>query len=255
VVSDESIGVMLDTFLNWFSISIPLIFALVANLLALKLPDGRHYHKFLAASIMVAVLFSGVIWWQQIRAARQAGIDREKSINDTATKVAQSVRDEDAPRFAEQSKQIANLKSQLESQGKNVSRIGNSPFISGKKPVPVEVTNPASPAPARYGVLTISQSDQVSTRADAPFEIGVTIQTTVAFPSLNLTFGCDQNLVAVRSSFSYAASMTRQGILTERPTAYLFSYGSANPEFDPAHPLVFNVWSKEPIKCSQVQTF
>jgi hypothetical protein len=254
---------MLDTFLNWFSIAIPFLVTVGAVVLALKLPNRRHYRKFLWGSIFLGVLFSGLVWWQQIRSTKQAKTDRSKAILETAEKVAKRIKAEDAPIIRQQNDKIDALQAALDSQGKDVKQIGNSPFINGKSPVKVEVTNPplasntsqATPQSTRNGVLTISQNNKISTRTDAPYETEVVIQTTVAFPSLKLAFVCDKDIVNVHDDVRGATFMRREGIVPEHPNVYFYSYGSATPQFDPGNPLVFDIWSKEPIVCSQVQTF
>lgn len=128
---------MLDSFLNWFSIAIPFLVSVGAVLITLKLPHERHYKKYVAGSAVIGLFFSGMIWWQQIRAAEHASEDRGKAIDETVAKISK----ENESKFAEQNQKIDALQAALDKTGKDVNTIGQSPFISGKNPVKVEVTN------------------------------------------------------------------------------------------------------------------
>lgn len=112
------------------------------------------------------------------------------------------------------------------------------------------------PLPPANGALTVSQSSKISTRPDAPYETEIVIQTTVAFPELKFALQCDQDLVYGNASTGGGVSMmVRSGVLKDRPNVFIYSYGSSVPPFDPAHPLVVDVWSKEPVTCNQAATF
>jgi hypothetical protein len=258
---------MLDIFLGWFVIAIPFLLAVGGTVLALRIPDQRHYWKFVWWAVGVGLLFSGLTWWQQYRASIQAVSDRQNAITETAKRTAKETSDNITEKIKTQyqdmvaslSKQNADLKSQIANQGKKVDVIGGSPFVTGTKPVKVEVTNPNAPASqssaVTNGVLTISQTDKISTRSDAPYEIEVVIQSTVEFPELKLTFQCDKKLVNVEPMTVGVFMMQQFGILQGHPNVYFEGYASATPPFGPANPLIFEVWTKEPAICAQVQSY
>lgn len=262
-----SIATMLDIFLGWFVIAIPFLLAVGATVLTLRLPHEKHYWKFVWGAVGIGLLFSGITYWQQARAASQAIADRNTAINETAKKTARQTTDDVKDALGKQyqdmvsslTQQNTELKSQIVGEGKKVETIAGSPFVSGKSPVRVEVTNPntsnAVPSAVRSGVLTISQTNKISTRSDAPYEVEVVIQSTVDFPSLKLAFRCDKEIVAAVRTNGGALMITRDGIAQGHPDTFLFQYESAAPQFGPANPQIFDVWTKEPATCSRVQTF
>jgi len=137
------------------------------------------------------------------------------------------------------------------------TRLDLSPPTS-KIPAKAPQVKPQTPPPTTLpatATLTISQSPKVSSRADAEYETEVVVQTTTEILSVKLLVQCNKDLVAVTSDTSMVAFMVREGILRDHPNVFLFSYASAQPPFGPAHPLVFDVWSKEPITCNQAATF
>lgn len=133
----------LDLFLSWFVIAIPLFVTVGATVIALKLPQERHYRKFVIAAIAVGLLFSIITFWQQNRALTQAAQDRDKAIKDTADRVAKQTTENVTQALAKQyGTTITEMAKQLAEQGKKVERIGQSDIVTGKKPVSVVVTNP-----------------------------------------------------------------------------------------------------------------
>jgi hypothetical protein len=115
---------------------------------------------------------------------------------------------------------------------------------------------PSGPSPQQTR-LTISQKPEVSSRQDAPYKTEVVVQTTTEFPSLKMVIQCDKPLLDGSAGVGSGGviMITSQGVVKDHPNLFLFTYQSAMPPFGPASPIVFNLWSKEPIKCDQVATF
>ena len=139
-------------------------------------------------------------------------------------------------------------------------------FGKGGKPKastpPIEAVAPAvqpaplTPQPGLSGSLTISQSNDVSTRADAPYKIKVVIQTTVDMPTLKLALKCSVPLVEAQGGpGSGTLMMTSQGIANADHSIWFMQYGSAVPSFGPSNPIVVNVWAASPVVCNQARTF
>lgn len=107
--------------------------------------------------------------------------------------------------------------------------------------------------------LSVTQSRKTSTRPDAPVETEVVIQTDATFPSLRLLMQCDKPLVdaqpMIGGTNTVAQMAVSRGLVNGHPNFVVYSYGSSVPPFSPANPLVIDVWSKEPVTCSQVRTF
>lgn len=113
--------------------------------------------------------------------------------------------------------------------------------------------------PPANSTLSVSQSDKVSTRKDAPYEIEVVVQTSATFQSLKFAMQCDKPLADAQPMIGGASGtlqmMVSSGILKEHTNVFVYSYGSSVPPFGPPNPLIIDVWSKEPVKCDQVATF
>jgi hypothetical protein len=145
---------MLDIFVNWFVIAIPFLVTVGATVLTLKLPHERHYRKFVICAIVTGLAFSGITYWQQVRAARQAVNDRDKAISDTADRVAkkttENVTDAMGKQYGaiitEMTTQNGNLRAQLTEQGKKEDTISGSNIVTGKRPIRVELANGSLPA-------------------------------------------------------------------------------------------------------------
>jgi hypothetical protein len=139
---------------------------------------------------------------------------------------------------------------------------------SPKHPKPVEPTptpgpaipptqppsqlSPSGPEVARF-ILT--QSEDVSSRDDAPHLTRVVIQTNVEFPTLRLALQCDGPIVEGNGGINGAMMMVSEGVANGYPNVFVLKYGSASPHFGPASPITISLWSKQPIHCGQATTF
>lgn len=103
--------------------------------------------------------------------------------------------------------------------------------------------------------LTITQTDEPSTRADAPFKSRIVVQTTQVFSSLKLAIRCNKELIDGNVDMSEILVMARDGVVRTTPNIFIFSYESANPPFGPSNPVAVNLWSREKFTCNQAATF
>lgn len=130
---------------------------------------------------------------------------------------------------------------------------GTAPNVST-----AQAQQPQPQLPPSKGTLTVTQSSKPSTRADAPYETEVVVQTSQTFTSLKFAMQCDKPIIEghpMVGSGGMVQMNVRTGILKDHPNVFVYSYGSSVPPFDPANPLVIDVWSKEPVICNQAATF
>jgi hypothetical protein len=117
-------------------------------------------------------------------------------------------------------------------------------------------TPQAAPGQSAASPLTVVRLEKVSTDPDAPHEIQLVIATTKNLPDLNsVVVHCDGDLAAW--SWTSPDQNTIKNSISGHNFQFNFSslhYG-LTPRFDPAHPLVFLVWSKQSITCTKVETF
>jgi hypothetical protein len=117
---------------------------------------------------------------------------------------------------------------------------------------PSSQTTSSAPGVARF---TVTQSEDVSSRSDAPHLTRVVIQTNVEFSHLKLALQCDGPIVEGSGGLNGVTMMMNKGIANGYPNVFVFTYGSAIPPFGPASPITISLWSKNPIHCGQATTF
>ena len=117
--------------------------------------------------------------------------------------------------------------------------------------------SPAFPPTSAH--LSVTQSQKISTRSEAPVETEIVIQTDVVFPALKLVLQCDHPLVDAQPTIGGTGGLVQMlvssGIVADHPNVVVYSYGSSIPPFGPANPVVISVWSTQPVACNQVNTF
>jgi hypothetical protein len=251
---------MVDQFLGWLVIFAPFVLSAVFILIPAKAENQTAHMRWRWALLVFGIIFSVAAWWQQSLAAKAARESTADAISKTSERVTAEVERKDQAIIDAQNKKIDALQASLDNQGKDVKQIGQSPFVSGRKPVQVEVTNPStnppqSQAPIHLGHLTVSQKPDISTRADAPFKTTVTVQSDIDFPSLKLAIQCDGPLVDGGGGPTGTYQMTNRYIVTAHPNVFVFAYQAGSPPFGPANPINFSFWSKQPILCDKVATF
>lgn len=117
---------------------------------------------------------------------------------------------------------------------------------------------PAVNFPPSNGVLKIvSESDVTSTRADAPCQTEIIVQSSVVWQSVKLAVQCNGDLVDGRGAPSSGGMtvMVREGLANGHPNMFLYEYQSASPPFGPADPLQIEIWSKSSVSCNEITTF
>lgn len=130
-----------DVFLGWFVIFIPFIASAISIVFTVKAPNERHYGRYVTACLAMGVIFGAITAWQQHRFAKQAEQDRKSAIEVTATRTSKSVADLLKDQISKLENDNKALRDQLNDQSKSLQSIRESDFISGVKPVKVEVQN------------------------------------------------------------------------------------------------------------------
>jgi hypothetical protein len=134
----------------------------------------------------------------------------------------------------------------------------HKPLTKQQPEKPTETTTSPKlvvPPSPQVASLLVTQQDDVSTDKDNPFKANVIVQTTQAFPSLNLALECDGPIDHGRGGFTGMLIGVRQGTINGHSNVYVFTYQSAVPQFGPANPLRISLWSKTPIRCEKASTF
>ncbi len=75
----------MDQFFAWIVVVLPTLFALAIELINQKTRRKRYWRY---SVIAFGVALSGLTWWQQSRAAKQAKVDQDEAIERTAERVA-----------------------------------------------------------------------------------------------------------------------------------------------------------------------
>lgn len=257
MVPGENISGMVDQFLGWMVIFAPFALSAVFILIPAKAENRRLHMKWRWALFFCGIIFSGIAWWQQARAAKSAQDSTSAAISATSDAVATNVKAQDKIIIDEQTAKIDQLQKAVNEEGATVHRIEGSDFVTGHRPIRVEVANSqTSNGPVHAGQLTLTQKGDTSTRADAPVKTIVTIQSDVDFPTLKIELFCDATLVEGHALTQNNAYMSySEGIDQKTHKIFWFHYDYAQPLFGPGNPLEISLWSKDQVRCEKVATF
>jgi hypothetical protein len=103
----------------------------------------------------------------------------------------------------------------------------------------------------------MTSENRVPTDPETPYEFQLVIATTKELPGLDSLLLHFDGSIAAWSWTSPDRNTTKITDINTPQFTLPFSqlkYG-LKPQFDPAHPLVFFVWSKQPVSCTKVNTF
>jgi hypothetical protein len=256
---------MLNLILSWLVVALPFLGSIWLAFLAERLTKDS---KLKAQVVVFGVIVSALTWWQMYRADKQADADRSKAVVETSEKVSASVSEMVTKAVAAQyqqtvdnlNQQIAQLETELQTQGKKVDVIGQSNIVTGKSPIKVEIANgtvPAgAPTPAIEGLNIMSQEQLSSSpHPDAPYGIKVVISTKTPMQPTKFGLQCDKEVlygeIMPGSNFTGAMS-TRDGRLTDKPSNTIrknsWAWEVDEPKFVSETPWIVRLYGKEPLK-------
>lgn len=137
---------MFDLVLSWIVVVLPTLGSLGLALLDEKIRKDR---RLCFGLIGFGIVVSALTWIQMSRATRMAQADQRAAIQDTSRSVSESVsktvsdalKQQYQTTIADLQRQIGTLQAELARQGKKVDVISGSNVITGKKPIPVQITN------------------------------------------------------------------------------------------------------------------
>ena len=152
---------------------------------------------------------SVLTFWQLTSDKRTAANEREKAVKQTAKEVAtetskevtKALTEQYSQMVADQKTQITDLQSRLAAQADDLRIIKGSNIVTGKKPVPVTITNPGAPPPSVEALPNISCTQAV--RGDSAN--GHKVQAVMFKLDGVLNYGafvavCDRACKAIRGS-------------------------------------------------------
>ncbi|MGB7549228.1 MAG: hypothetical protein WBM14_15925 [Terracidiphilus sp.] len=199
----------------------------------------------------VAVLACVLIAWQTKRgASTQSDLQVQlKDIRKNITKPPSAQENAEALYVLENKKKPVNPS--------KVQRPSNDPKIP-KKPseqptTPIALPPTAEPAPM-VAHFSVTQNQEVSSRADAPYKIRVVVQTNMDLSALRLAVQCDSPIVVAQAG-NTGMFIGGHGIVNGHPNVYVINYRSITPPFGPANPIILYMWSANPIRCNEISTF
>jgi hypothetical protein len=142
-----------------------------------------------------------------------------------------------------------------------------SPDVTFVQPEPPKETgrppkqSEPPPPQAIFSYLAINQTDKVSTRPDAKYQIELNVTSTKVLPSATIRVSCNAPIAGVRFidyTRSYIVqTFTPEEVVIDPKThkSFAFGYSQLVPGFGPSLPLTFEVWANQPITCDHVESF
>jgi hypothetical protein len=120
----------------------------VAGFLQLFMPEKAEspamHKRWRIGFAIFAVLYSGLVWFWQYRTTSEDEIKRQNAIIQNSGDVRKIVKEEDQGVVTSLNTTISTLSDLVSKQQTQINDIHNSSFVTGKKPVQVEIANPKS---------------------------------------------------------------------------------------------------------------
>jgi len=235
---------MIDSILAWFVVIAPTLFALGIEVISEEI---RKSGRWRVGVLCFGLLLSGLTWWQQSRERKTSAREREEAIQETAMetskRVTSAVTEQFKQTIADQVSQITDLKRQLEVQGKDVSIIKGSNFVTGKNPVKVEVTNPANHDSSSPKINLFDEGSTVHNPTAGKHERTLLAITDKPITPVRLIVMCEGGLNTVGAGILGSKTLMGGGGMKTSQNTFRFSIEA--PAWTPTSPLVLNVYYDE----------
>src|SRR4051812_6045896 len=98
----------------------------------------------MAVEVEFAWLYRGLVWFWQYRMDKEDELKRADAIIQNSGEVRKIVKEEDHDMITTLNTAISSLSNLVSAQQQQINDIHNSNFVTGKKPVQVQVSNPQS---------------------------------------------------------------------------------------------------------------
>jgi hypothetical protein len=232
---------MLDLLIEFLAVILPTLFAVGIEVVSKKIKDHRYWRfGVIAFGVVVSILTGFQIW----KAKEEANADRQGAITETSDRVSKSVSQSVSQQYAQTINnlqlQIESLKHQLDAEGKNVEAIKGSNLLTGKKPIPVEVTNPEG-MPAReihVSAMFVEPNNQYGKRAK---QFILTTNRVMNGGRVRIT--CQNKFTQASAVISGANFSSGGGGGMQDDRTYVS--GIAAPNWSPDFPLVLTLYFDE----------
>jgi hypothetical protein len=157
-----------------------------------------------------------------------------------------------------------NAKALIALEDQKIAEKAAKPHVSSSAPkitkksseqssTPVAPQQAAAPPP-QVAQFSITESPDVSAKADAPYKVRVVVQTNTDFSHLRLAIECSGPISSAQPG-NTGMFIGGQGVVNGHPNVYVINYQSIMPPFGPANPIITYLWSVNPINCGEVSTF
>jgi len=238
---------LFDQILAVAVVLLPTLFAVVLELVNKEIKESGYWRVGVMA---FGLSLSALTAHQMVRATETANPDRNSAIVETSQHVSaavsesvtKAVTEQYAGMIADQKNQIKELHGQLTAQGKDVSAIKSSDFVTGKKPIKVEVTD-AQVSRNQVGSIVMTTSPVKSIHPDATYcrKLIFTSQFPANPLGLDVYFSAPIKYVDSMVAFVYKGFL--QVSQNDSKRAEIAMIGFGEDVLKPARPIVVNVCS------------
>ena len=193
-----------------------------------------------------AIVYTGLVWFWQYREDAEAKLSQVEAVHQTSENVHKTVKEENQKVIESLGGTITKLGNVVADLQKQVNDIHGSNIITGKKPVPVEVTNPQAHAP---GATDGPQVNVASMWATPRPEYGKVakefiLTTTKVMDGAHVAVTCENKINQGTAQLAGGSAMMSGGGGIQGDHTYIASISS--PNWSPRAPLVMTLFFDEP---------
>ncbi|MBI4165454.1 MAG: hypothetical protein HY508_06940 [Acidobacteria bacterium] len=225
--------------LGWVVLVVPVLTGAVMLFMPESSDRAKRWKIWLLA---ISIIYTGIVWWWQARANREAAKERTHAIGEASRRVMNETTEAMGKQYGQiieaMTKQNSALSVQLGEQGRQLQAIGKSDIVTGKRPIPVTVTNPGpSGAQANFRAVMLPAAPNPKYGKNAA---QILITTDQRMSGGRAVIRCKNKINRGEAKLAGVSGVLESG--SGMQDEHTFLSGISAPDWSPSYPLVITLY-------------
>ena len=239
----------MSTVLSILVIALPVVASVVPFFMPEKAESPAMHKRWRIGFVIFAVLYSCLVGFWQYRTTAEDELEKKDAVIQNSGEVRKIVKEEDHAMVTALNTAISSLSNLVSTQQQQINDIHNSNFVTGKKPVQVQISNPQSLAPQAAPEIHVSSMPVTPDPRNGKAATQFILTTNKVMEGGRVRVQCTKVIKQGNAQISGIGYVTQSGggLMDD----HTWESGIASPNWSPNFPLVITLYSDADLgRCS-----